>query len=131
MSPNLKKHKEQHNIQTTLQHGFRSGHSCTTNDIIKIFDNKNRPGPRHSTRKDNTSNVNFQIPAQLTRVYLRAHCKGPYFSCDLHSRVKSPARLILDACLLYRTIKTFQYQIKLIKKHEISCRTGKVVGHAI
>ena len=98
MSPNLKKHIEQHNIQTTLQHGFRSGHSCTTNDIMKIFDNKNRPsnlelfkGLRLSSpsqmityirsllhkwkrniwikafhKKDNTSNVNFQVPAQLT-----------------------------------------------------------------
>ena len=39
-------HLEQHNILTSLQHGFRSGHSCetqlitTTNDIMKTFDRK-------------------------------------------------------------------------------------------
>ena len=39
-------HLEQHNILTSLQHGFRSGHSCetqlitTTNDIMKAYDKK-------------------------------------------------------------------------------------------
>ena len=90
MSPNLKKHIEQQNIQTTLQHGFHSGHSCTTNDIMKIFDNKNRPsnlelfkGLRHSSPSQIVTYIRSLLHKWKRNIWIKAfHKKRQHVECE-------------------------------------------------